>query len=492
MAIKIFNENWLLPALFFIGFFLRLYKIPQNLFFGPEQGIDFLVIKNIVVNHSLTLIGSKTDIGGIFHGPIYYYLSAIPFLLSQGNPLFVSIFYITISSLTVFLVYNLAKELFNKNIGLLAGVLFTFSFGAIIYSRWLSNPPLSILFAGFYFLFIYRFLKGHSLSLIFASISFCLLGQAEFLNFLFYGAITFLIVIIFRKEFVKQKISILIISLIILIIGSIGNYLLFDLRHDFLISNSLVKLMNGKSGYYLPYSTAIISNISGFNEVFASFVSPFNPKLSVLISILGIFLLFKYMKKYSKGVVLLLLWFIVPIVILIVFKHAFLEHFLVSSGLSIIILSAFVLDWMIRKTKIVGILLLFLIVGLNLYAWNVSIPDNKNIFFQSTQLDLKFVDQMRAIEEIYGRSEGKSFSFQSYTIPYWSQQGWEYLFWYYGKQKYGYEIMPAKSKKLFVIIQSDPSNKKFQEDWLNNTVSNWGTLRDRFQSGALEIRELEV
>src|SRR6266403_4220432 len=83
-----------LVVLFFLAFFFRAFLLDHNLFFGPEQGIDFLVIKDLVVNHKMTLIGSKTDVGGIFHGPVYDYLSAIPFSLSHGDPLVSAYFFI--------------------------------------------------------------------------------------------------------------------------------------------------------------------------------------------------------------------------------------------------------------------------------------------------------------------------------------------------------------------------------------------------------------
>jgi len=77
----------ILTGLAVLGFFLRSYLFPDNLFFGPEQGNDFKIIRDIVVSHKYTLIGPKTDIGGVFHGPIYYYLAVIPFFFSGGDPL---------------------------------------------------------------------------------------------------------------------------------------------------------------------------------------------------------------------------------------------------------------------------------------------------------------------------------------------------------------------------------------------------------------------
>ncbi|OGH14286.1 MAG: hypothetical protein A2687_01520 [Candidatus Levybacteria bacterium RIFCSPHIGHO2_01_FULL_38_26] len=480
-----------LILLFLVAVYLRFYLIPQNLFFGPEQGRDFLVVKNIVVNHDFTLIGSKTDIAGIFHGPIYYYLAAVPFLSSKGNPVYASLFFIVINSLTVFLIYYLGKELFNRRVGIFCAILFTISFGAIVYARWLSNPPLSIPLSVLYFLLIYRFLRGNSLSLVGASIVFFLLGDSEVLNYLFYGVITLAIILFFNREFRKHKILSL-ISLLISIIGSLGNYLLFDLRHDFLISRSALKLIAGGSGYYTPYSESMVSSFVGFNSAFSSFVIPFLPIASSFIGIFGVVFLARYIKKYKQSITLLLLWLLVPVVLLMLLRHHVLEHFFVYLVGSSIITAAFIMDNIWKKTKIFGIITLFLIIGINVYAWHVSIPKNKNIFFQSTQLEFKFIDQLIVIDKIYEKAERKPFSFQAYTIPYWSQEGWEYLFWYHGEKKYGYLPVPEKAEKLFVAIQDDPSSKAFQENWLRETVSKWGTEQSKFRYGALTVKELAV
>lgn len=479
-------------GLFFVAFFLRAYLIPQNLFFGPEQGRDFLAIKNIAINHSLTLIGAKTDIEGIFHGPIYYYLATLPFLMSSGSPVFVSFFFIAINSLTVFLIYYLGKTLFNKRVGIFSAIIFTFSFGAVVYSRWLSNPPLSIPLSGLYFLFLYRFLRGHSLSLIWASIVFFLLGESELLNFIFYGTITLLVIILFNNEFRKQKLSNLIISLSILIVGSFGNYALFDLRHNFLISKSLLKLVIGSSGYQISYSKSIVSNLIGFNSAFSSFVIPLHLTLSFFVVIFGIIFLIRFLKENKKSAVILLLWLAVPLLMLIMLRHNVLEHYFVSIGVGVIVTVALIVESIWKRKRIFGIALLLLIIGFNLYAWRISIPANINIFFQSTQPELRFSDQLKTIDKIYMRTNGQPFSFQTYTIPYWSQQGWEYLFWYYGKQKYGYEPVSISEKTLFVIIQDDPSNKSFQENWIKTIVNKWGSLENTFIYGILTVRELKT
>ncbi|MCJ7826396.1 hypothetical protein MUP56_02150, partial [Patescibacteria group bacterium] len=119
----------------------------------------------------------------------------------------------------------------------------------------------------------------------------------------------------------------------------------------------------------------------------------------------------------------------------------------------------------------------------------VSLFTNYRIFFQSTQPELRYKDQLDVVEYAYKRANGRKFYFQSYTIPYFWQDGWEYLFWQKGmKNKF---VMPDEKhdELLYVIIQRDRSNPRFQQDWYKNTVSTWGLLQSTMTFGELTVEE---
>lgn len=481
-----------LCALFIIAFILRFYLLPENLFFGPEQGIDFNVIKNIVVSHDLTLIGAKTDVSGIFHGPIYYYLATAPFFISKGDPLVILAFFIVLNSLTVFFIFLLGKELFNKQVGMFSAILFTVSYGSIVYARWLSSHPLTIPLSCLFFISIYKFLQGKKIFLLFASLFFALIGQAEFLNFLFFGMILVFLMITFKDVFLKQNKLFLLLYFSCLVIFSGSNYFIFDLRHNYIISKSFMELIGRNSGYYVTWERSILENTAALIRVFTSSVAPFNAALSLIILFTGTYFFIKLIRLGNKYALSVLIWLFLPFVLLIFLRHDFLEQFFVGIVPASIVFTSVTIEKIRQKNKYIGITLLLLIVIMNISGWISNIPENRNIFFQSTQLRLKFSDQKKVLDTIYKEANGKPFSFQSYTIPYWSQQGWEYLFWYYGKQKYGYLPIEEKAKTLFVIIQIDRNNRVFQENWLNNTVNKWGNKKKSFVYGDLEIQELKV
>lgn len=478
--------------LFLIGFLLRAYLINENLFFGFEQGRDLLVVRDIVENHKLVLIGSQTDINGIFHGPLFYYLMVIPFILSKGNPIFISLCLIFVSSLSIYFIYLLGKELFNRKVGLISAALLTFSFGSMVMARWFSNPPLTIPISCLFFLFLVKFLKGKKYYLIAAAILFGFTGQVEFINYLIL-AVALLLVIIFNiKLFLKTSPLILLTSFVLLIITSVTNYILFDLRHNFLITNSLVSLLTKGRGFYVTFAVALSGTISNFFNFYLDTSFPLLWVGALVIFIFSILSLVTYFKSNKIGSKVLAIWISSPLLIFVLLRYVPLYHYFVVIGVGITILTALLVNKVWQISKLLGTTLFLFIILINIIAWLTSLPTNKNVFFQSTQPDLKYSDQILVINRIYKQANGQPFYFQAYTIPYWVQQGWEYLFWYYGKNVYGFVPINNHPNKLFVIIQNDPNNVLYQNNWLKNTVSKWGKKTGEFKYGALKVQILKT
>jgi 4-amino-4-deoxy-L-arabinose transferase-like glycosyltransferase len=480
-----------LLVLFVIGLFLRTYLIGQNLFFGPEQGRDMLVVKSIVLDHKFVLIGPTTAVEGIFHGPLYYYLCAIPFFLSKGNPLFIALFFIFLNALSVFLVYLVGKELFSKRIGLIASLFFTFSFGAVVMARWLSHPPLIIPVSCLFFLFLAKFIKGNNKYLIPTAVIYGIATQTEFSNLIIFTFIAFFAVVIFRKRFLEQKIINLIIAITLVILLPIFNFVLFDLRHDFLITRSLIKSQAHRPQFVGYFLHTLTGSIGQFMQVFSDVVTPTHLLIAAMIFVAAFFTLIKLRGKYKTGETLMLIWLLSPFVAFILLRYNPLYHYFTASIIALVILIAVLVDSLLSFRKEVGLIAIGILIAVNVWSLHVYLPNNLNVFFQSTQPDLKYKDQVSVIKEIYKQASGKPFFYQAYTIPYWMQDGWQYLFWYYGTQ-YGYVPKQTNKGLLFVIIQDDPSTKLYQTNWLRDTVSKWGIEENEFKYGILTVEKRYV
>ncbi len=184
-------------------------------------------------------------------------------------------------------------------------------------------------------------------------------------------------------------------------------------------------------------------------------------------------------------------WIFTPLFVLIITRHDVLDQFYVSIAPGVILIVAMFIDLVIKKSRNIGVIFISILVLVQLWYWSLNIPENRNIFFQSTQPKLFYSDQLKAIDYIYNEASKEPFSIQAYTIPYWMQEGWIYLFWQYGFKKYNYLPIKEKAGKLYVIVQDD-NNIEFQNNWLNGTVVTWGKQIKQKRIGTLSILSLQV
>jgi hypothetical protein len=139
---------WICVMLFVVAVVLRSSHITTHLFFGFEQGRDAIQVQDIFQGKDIALVGPKTDIDGIFHGPWYYYFMVLPYVIGKGNPLVAIAFLIAFSSLTPVVTYCTVHEMTKSRWwAALAGLLVASSYLMIQYARWLSNvsPALPLM-----------------------------------------------------------------------------------------------------------------------------------------------------------------------------------------------------------------------------------------------------------------------------------------------------------------------------------------------------------
>lgn len=476
---------YLLSLATLVAFFFRFYLIPTHLFFSPEQGIDLFVIRDIVIFHKLTLIGAKTDIAGIFHGPLYYYLATIPFVLTRGNPVAISGFFIFLNSLTVFPLFFLTKRIFSKQAAIFSVIFFCIAYEAILYPRWLTSQPLAIPLMTLCMYFYVRFLEGSRFALIGWALAAGLVGQTEFLNFLFLAAIFVPQILLDYKKFLKVKIGDILVTIVLLFLVSLGNYILFDIRHQFLMTKSLIGLFHGKSGFHTTLPIVFDHTLQIFGEVQNYIISPFIPSTAAKLVVLCLFVFSLFFTKKYHFLWRVLLWWLGPALTLILLKQDVLEHFFVLTIPATIILLANFSSFFFSKQRVIGSALIAAILLTNVYAWYTFLPTNQHVFFQSTQPTVTLRDQQLVIKKIYTLAHGAPFLFHPYTIPYNYPMGWNYLFDFYGKP-YGYLPSPdGQVSYLFLVIQDDTSS--LQKMWINQEIHRDSKIIYTGRQGAFTI-----
>lgn len=121
---------------------LRLPDLAGRGTWDADQGHDMLVLRHLVVNGQIPLLGPPTSIGDFHHGVLYYWLLAPAAFVSGGDPVAVTTWIALLGIVAVVTTGWLARSIAGPWAGLAAGLLLAVSASAVEESTFIWNPNL--------------------------------------------------------------------------------------------------------------------------------------------------------------------------------------------------------------------------------------------------------------------------------------------------------------------------------------------------------------
>lgn len=239
IAVNIFLASW--------------FVIQGDILFHTDIARDFLLLEDIVKNKPITLIGPRSGgISGVFHGPLWLYLNLPAYIIGRGNPIAVGWFWVVLFIATLFIIYRVAKELFNEEVALTSTLIFSTVAASSI--RSLFNPYGAVIIFPLFFYLFYQYLQKNKI--LYLLLSYFLIGLVIQFQIAFGLPILILSTIYLVIHLFKtKKIWHLAATMILLI--PLSSYFLFEIRHQFLqvkaILNFLKPEINQKSFEMLPF-----------------------------------------------------------------------------------------------------------------------------------------------------------------------------------------------------------------------------------------------
>ena len=186
-------EFVLLLVIILTAVFLRLYKIGDYMTFLGDEGRDVIVVRRLLVYGDPILIGPGTSIGGMYLGPLYYYMMAPVLFLAGFSPVGPAVQVALLGVVTVFLVWLVAREWYPSFNGaystnwtaLIAAGLYAISPTVIHFSRSSWNPNIMPFFSLLSIYSIWKVYKDKNYNwLIVLGISFAFVLQSHYLGLL--------------------------------------------------------------------------------------------------------------------------------------------------------------------------------------------------------------------------------------------------------------------------------------------------------------------
>ncbi|MEX2012957.1 MAG: glycosyltransferase family 39 protein [Candidatus Levyibacteriota bacterium] len=473
---SLFINYWkavLFSLILLLGFLLRAQEaLSGNYLFLLDQGRDMLAVKSIVYDHHLTLIGPYTSLQGVFQGPFWYYLLSVPTFLTGGNPWGGVVLSLIISMATVIVVFLLVNKLFGKRAAFITMFLVAVCPEAVAAATYAWNPHSMWLLLTIYVFSFYLLSEGKKKFhfVVWPTVALMFSFQTALGTFIFISSIVYLFV--FGRNLLKKKEFGMGIFAFILLLSP---QILFDLRHDFLMSRGVISMFLGSAqssgGFLSHFSTT-------FKDHFYSFTVNFNSSFNGLTFSGVAFYLLVFSTLFGKRTrflsdkeykfTLLSAMIVVFVFLLLLFYQQplrawFLTGFEIFFLLPLGLILARLFSYAFGKALLIILLVLTL---------TIVVPKIYNLYYYPDYGGVaKVKGKLAAIDYIYKDAGGNPFNMMIFTPPV-NTDAYDYLIWWRSKNRYQY--MPGKEKEgmLYLLIEPDSSQPWTYKGWLETVIKS--------------------
>ena len=437
------KQNWILILILFIGATFRLYNISGYMTFLGDEGRDVLIVRNLLTKTDPILIGPGTSTGNMYLGPLYYYFMA-PFLfLTNFSPIGPAIGVALLGIATIYLVYIVGRDWFNKYVGLVGSFLYAISPTVITYSRSSWNPNIMPFFALLSIYVIWKVWKEHKhMWLMVCAISFAFVLQSHYLGIFIAPVLLVLWYLSKPKDHIRYSIYSVLIFLFLM-----SPLVIFDIRHDFLNAKALYNFLTvGQETVSVNFWTIVTKSISSFFEVNISLLVAKNIVLGKILSVF-LFLYIVFVKK-GKSIWLIIFWLLSAVIGLGLYKGNIYDHYFgFLFPVPFLLISLFLYKLFNSKFKLFSICLFMILVFINL-------KNNPLRFYPNNQMQRAQNVTQKVIEE----SKNKQFNFAVVAQRNY-EDGYQYFL---EKENANFveidaQILESVTDQLFVICENEES-----------------------------------
>jgi hypothetical protein len=471
--VSLIKKQWpvLVIALVVINVLLSAsWLLMGEIHYDIDISRDFLVLSEAIRDRQPFLIGPHSGvIAGVFHGPLWYYLNLPTFIISHGNPVFMGWFWWGLSIGTIALIGRVSKKLFGVKTALLAMLLY--SANSIINPmdnlKQFFNPYGAVALSPLFYYFFVTYLKNKRA--IYLTLALFTIGLIIQFQMAFGGPVLFVSTVFLLFFFYKNKLFKHLLSFLILLIP-LSTFIAFDLRHDFLQTQSMLKYFLADHPASVFTTTFILGRVKSiFTDVYLM-LTPGSILFALISSFAFLVIITKYKLyrdvKYSFFLVLYFGYWI----FLFSFKGWTGNYYWPFLPLVIILISSLI-NHLPKKV--------FLPAFTLLVVWNVygGISAIRVFPKEVTRRGINSWAYNKLLAEYIYRDAGEDFGYYIFTPDRWIYNQ-EYALEYF-QQKYPQKKSYASSKKrLTYLIVVDPPRDRPDIDPVGWRITDIGIKRE--------------
>lgn len=409
-----------------VGVYLRNFQVVYRYEYAHDADLFSWIVKDIVVNHHIRLIGQLTSAPGIFIGPLYYY-SLIPFFLLFNMDPIAAIIPISILGIFTIISYWLVfYKLFNKTVGLIAMTLYSVFLPLIELDRRVVPSTPTNIWVVWYFYAIISITRGNYSVLPLLGVLIGLIWEIHIA--LIPALIAIPVAVIVSKKLPKIRQVVYFFAAVTL--TSIP-LVLFEVRHNFQQTLSFIGNFTSNHGgstgafKFIQVVNMINKNVNTLLFTPQSPAITSTPIFTLVILLIGIFLMKKKLIP-TKELLVLYIWFF-GVVMFFTFSSSLIsEYYFANLDVIFITIFSLLLFFIYRVSKI-GMIIVF---GLLL------ILTVKNIYFFSTEYTyLKGYNERKAVVDFISqdaKNKGYPCVAISYITAIGENVGLRYFLWLKG------------------------------------------------------------
>lgn len=503
--------NKLIISLLIIGIIYRLFLTANgNFLFNMDNARDMVDVREMAVLGKPRLTGPTSAIEGFYNGPAWYYLLVVPFVISGGDPYASILLEIALWVIGGFFLLKLVSR-WGGWLILPIGAIWVSSNYIVLTNLYAFNPnPVTLLSP----LFIYLLVKYLENGRAFYAISTWFLAGLFFnfeMNFGVFTPLIILLSVILTKntKLLKQKgfwVGIGAFALTLL------PQVIFDLRHQFIMSKAMLRHLSENSGTTLNF-------LERFQTISKSFYNTFQPTLmnheifTKIILVFFIPLIYSFLKERKKESVVYvsLILIIVPFLLYLILPVTVNPWHLGGEMVASLVLIAY----LFKKLMEGRILSKIISVSLSISIVWFGFANIGNFFINDwgkENLDPSlYKNEIAVIDYVYQKARSQNFKVYIY-IPSVYDYPYQYLFWWYGKKKYGYipgeyvyspnkpSYIPSQDKfqgrkdnfSGLVFLIKEPDRIKMRQAWENDFKDMEFVSKEMLGSIEIEIRKEQI
>jgi 4-amino-4-deoxy-L-arabinose transferase-like glycosyltransferase len=389
------KEFWILLIILSVSVILRLYKIDQYLTFLGDEGRDVIVVRRLLVEGDPILIGPGTSIGGMYLGPLYYYMMAPALLLANFSPVGPAVQVALLGVLTVFFVWYVTRKWFGNFAAVVASSLYAVSPTVVHFARSSWNPNIMPFFSLLSIYSIWEVWKNKNyIWLPILGISFAFVLQSHYLGLLLAPTLAILWFLEFIRTYKKPDIrkkflgfSVFALTFFAVLMSPL---LFFDIRHNWMNTRALHKFFSVRQETVSARPWSSLPKVPEiFRQIDTSLVGGKNVQAGGLVT--GIFVVSFIAFVLSKGrgilkeppeILMLISWLAFGLIGFGLYKQQIYDHYYGFIFVVPFILLGVVFQRLFKEKGLLKIISLALLI----YLFYVNLINNPLKFHPNRQL----------------------------------------------------------------------------------------------------------